>query len=293
MNNHYQGRYYRPGENGTVMCDLCPHHCVIAEARVGRCQVRCNRGQKLYSLVYGHPAAIQIDPIEKKPLSCYKPGSSTFSIGTFGCNLSCVFCQNDHLSRHGSSRCNEYPFVMPQILVDSALKHGCQSIAFTYNEPTVFIEYAIDIAQAARKAGLGTVLVSNGFIESEPRADLYPLIDAANIDIKGMSDDFYHTLCGGRLQTVLDSCVYFKKECGGHLEITNLLIPGYNDQPAMIQKLLDFVARSLGLDTPLHFSAYFPAGGFTAPATPRETLLMARDMALDAGLQCVKLGNLR
>jgi len=293
MNNHYQAHYYRSGENGTVICELCPHHCVIAEAKFGRCQVRCNRGQKLYSLVYGHPVAIQIDPIEKKPLSCYKPGSSTFSIGTFGCNLSCAFCQNDHLARHGNNRCCEYPFVAPQTLVDSALKHGCESIAFTYNEPTVFIEYAIDIANIARKAGLGTVLVSNGFIESKPRADLYPLIDAANIDIKGMSEEFYHTLCGGGLQTVLDSCIYYKKECGGHLEITNLLIPGYNDQIAMIRKLIDFVIEYLGDDTPLHFSAYFPAGGFTAPATPRETLFIARDMALTAGIKYVKLGNLR
>lgn len=293
MNNHYLGRYYRLGENGTVVCDLCPHHCVIAEARVGRCQVRANRGQKLYSLVYGHPAAIQIDPIEKKPLSGYKPGSATFSIGTFGCNLSCAFCQNDHLSRHGSSRCSESPFVAPQVLVASALKHGCESVAFTYNEPTVFIEYAIDIAKAARATGLGTVLVSNGFIESEPRSDLYPLIDAANIDIKGMSEDFYQTLCGGKLQTVLDSCIYFKKECNGHLEITNLLIPGYNDQRNMIQRLLDFVAEYLGTDTPIHFSAYFPAGGFTAPATPPESLYMARDMALDVGFSHVILGNLR
>lgn len=242
---------------------------------------------------YGRLAALQVDPIEKKPLACYLPGSKTFSIGTYGCNLTCKFCQNYHLSRAGAERERELNFVEPAAVIDLAISTGCRSVAFTYNEPTVFIEYMIDVAKLARQAGLGTVLVSNGYISKAPRADLYPLMDAANIDIKAFDDDFYTLICGGKLQPVLESCRYFKREVGGHLEITNLIIPNRNDSPERIQALLNWIGTELGKDTPIHFSAYFPTGGFTEPPTPASAVYLAETMAKKAGFTRVRVGNVR
>lgn len=284
-------RYYRALANGVAACGLCPRACVIAPGSSGACGVRTNVDGTLVAETYGRPAALQIDPIEKKPLAWYQPGTKTFSIGTVGCNFTCKFCQNDHLSRPGAARERELNYIAPAEIVDLALSSGCSSVAFTYNEPTVFIEYMIDIAKLARKAGLGTVLVSNGYISAEPRAELYPLIDAANIDIKAFSADFYASICGGKLQPVLESCRYFKQVVGGHLEITNLIIPTRNDSPEMIQALLDWIGAELGKDTPIHFSAYFPTGGFTEPPTPVATVHRAETMAKQSGFTRVKVGN--
>lgn len=286
-------QYYQTLPNQAVRCALCPHACVIKPSQTGVCRVRMNCAGELFSLVYGHPAAIQVDPIEKKPLAFWKSGSRTFSIGTFGCNLSCRFCQNDSLSRSGSDRSREYPWLEPDRIIDLAKQNNCASVAFTYNEPTVFQEYAVAIAKEARKAGLGTVLVSNGWINPEPRQELYALIDAANIDIKGFSDEFYKNLCGASLNVVLESCRHLRHVSKTHLEVTNLVIPGYNDDDELIIALLDWVAQELGTDTPLHFSAYFPAAGFTAPPTPAATLIHIRDLATKRGFSRVRLGNLR
>ncbi|NLE42648.1 MAG: radical SAM protein, partial [Lentisphaerae bacterium] len=198
---------------------------------------------------------------------------------------------NHHLSRHGGALQRAQPIVEPDRIVAMAKRADCRSVAFTYNEPTVFIEYAIDIARLARAAGLGTVLVSNGFISSAARAALYPLIDAANIDVKGFSEDFYSSLCGGSLAPVLESCRYFKREVGGHLEITNLLIPNRNDSTEMIQALLDWMADAVGRETPIHFSAYRPMGGFTEPPTPPATVHRAVAMARAKGFTRVLAGN--
>ena len=278
--------------DGVAACGLCPRACRIPPGGVGACHVRRNEGGALVADSYGRPAALQIDPVEKKPLAAYLPGTSTFSIGTFGCNLSCAFCQNHHLSRQGGALQRAQAAVEPEAVVAMARRAGCRSVAFTYNEPTVFIEYAIDIARLARAAGLGTVLVSNGFISPAPRAALYPLIDAANIDVKGFSEAFYSSLCGGSLAPVLESCRCFKRDVCGHLEITNLLIPNRNDSPAMIQALLDWMADAVGRDTPIHFSAYRPMGGFAEPPTPAATVhrAVATDRAM--GFAHVVTGNI-
>ena len=285
-------RYYRALENGVAVCGLCPQVCIIAPGSTGDCGVRTNIDGTLIAETYGRPAALQVDPIEKKPLAWYLPGTKTFSIGTCGCNFTCKFCQNDQLSRAGAARERKLKYIAPADIIDLALNAGCSSVAFTYNEPTVFFEYMIDIAKLARQAGLGTVLVSNGYINAEPRAELYPLIDAANIDLKAFSDDFYKSICGGKLQPVLESCRYFKKVVGGHLEITNLIIPNRNDSPEMIQALLDWVGTELGKDTPIHFTAYFPTGGFNEPPTPTATIYRAETMARQSGFTRVKIGNL-
>lgn len=288
-----EARFYRQLDDDVVVCDLCPRACRIKPGAAGLCRVRRNVGGRLIAESYGRPVAMQIDPIEKKPLCQYLPGSLTFSIGTYGCNLACKFCQNESLSRCGYGKRSDVPYVSPEQIVEQAFRHGCESVAFTYNEPTVFAEYIIDIAKLARQAGLGTVLVSNGFISAEARAELYPLIDAANIDVKGFSEAFYAELCGVSLVPVLESCRYFKREVGGHLEITNLLIPNRNDSPEMIRGLLDWAETELGHDTPIHFTAYHPMGGFAEPATPAATVYGAVELARKAGFTCVQAGNVR
>ena len=285
-------RFFERLEGNQVRCDLCPHHCHITPGRSGLCRVRRNVDGTLIADTYGRPATLHVDPIEKKPLHDYLPGSRTFSIGTFGCNLSCNFCQNDDLSRNGGDRQRNLPYLAPDAIISLAQRHGCRSVAFTYNEPIVFIEYMLDVARLARAAGLGTVLVSNGYINAEPRRELFPLIDAANIDIKGFSDEFYASLCGAKLAPVLESCRDFKRTFGGHLELTNLLIPNRNDAPAMIKALLTWVADVLGADTPLHFSAYSPRGGFTEPPTPPQTVLQAASLARSRGFTHVYTGNI-
>lgn len=287
-----EARFYRRVDDHTVVCGLCPRTCVIKPGMTGTCRVRRNVDGRLIAESYGRPAAMQVDPIEKKPLCRYRPGSQTFSIGTFGCNLMCQFCQNDSLSRNGYPLPYDGLFVSPEQVVEQAVRYGCDSVAFTYNEPTVFFEYMIDIATLARQAGLGTVLVSNGFISADARAELYPLIDAANIDVKGFSEVFYKELCGASLAPVLESCRYFKQEAGGHLEITNLIIPNRNDSPAMIRGLLDWAGPVLGYDTPIHFTAYHPMGGFNEPATTPATVRGAVELAKKLGFTCVRAGNL-
>jgi pyruvate formate lyase activating enzyme len=235
---------------------------------------------------------MHVDPIEKKPLAWFLPGSQTFSIGTYGCNFACRFCQNDELSRHGGQLQRALPFVSPEQIVVLAQRHACQSVAFTYNEPTVFFEYMLDIAKLARAAGLQTVLVTNGYINPKPRAELFPWIDAANIDIKAFSESFYDDLCGASLASVLSSCRAFKHDFGGHLEITNLLIPNRNDAPESIIDLLDWIADALGSDTPVHFSAYHPRGGFEEPPTPPATVRHAVDLAHQRGFTRVRAGNI-
>ena len=267
---------------------------MIAPGRTGFCRVRRNDGGRLVALSFGRPAALQVDPVEKKPLAFFLPGTRTFSLGTFGCNLDCAFCQNFELSRGGYGSGRACAAVSPEEIVQMALCRGCRSISFTYNEPTVFIEYAVEIAKLARQASLKTILVSNGWINPAPAAALYRLIDAANIDVKGFSEEFYGRLCNATLAPVLRSCEFFRNECGGHLELTNLVIPGQNDSPQMIDALLDWVEEKLGADTPLHFSAYFPCHRYCdSPPTPRETLFSIREHAAERGFTRIRLGNIR
>ena len=282
--------WWRAADNGKIKCFLCPRGCDIADGECGFCMVRKNIDGKLYSLSYGHPVALNVDPIEKKPFAEFMPGSRTFSLGTFGCNLNCVFCQNDSLSR-GAYTGNERN-LSPQDIINLAFHHKCESVAFTYNEPTVFAEYAIDIAKLAHEKGLKTVLVSNGYITPAAAGDLYPHIDAANIDMKGFSEDFYVSMTDSHLSPVLNA---IKKlyELGKHIEVTNLVIPGKNDSINLIDAWLDWVEDNLDKEVPLHFSAFFPAYKYnSSPRTPPETLRAIKKHANERGFFSIYLGNI-
>lgn len=287
-----EAMFYRREEAGMLRCTLCPRNCRIAPGECGYCGVRRNSDGRLEALTWCRPVAVQIDPIEKKPLAYFLPGSRTFSLGTFGCNLGCVFCQNDELSRGSYPPGFREREVAPEEIVEAALRHGCRSVAFTYNEPTVFFEYAREIARLAKQANLATVLVSNGWINPEPMRELYPLIDAANIDMKGFSENFYRELCGGSLAPVLRSMEYFGRELGRHLEITNLVIPGRNDSPEMIGAFLDWLEETLGREQPIHFTAFHPACRLFDPPTPPARLREIRDLARGRGFTRIRLGNI-
>ncbi len=277
----------------TIICELCPRQCHIAEGKSGFCCARKNISGELYSFVYGYPAALQVDPIEKKPFSMFMKGTYTFSIGTYGCNLDCSFCQNFHLSR-GIPNSNEpkIPQLSPTDIIKKTLSTGCKSVAFTYNEPTIWAEYAIDIALEAKKHHIPVLLVSNGFISRSAMEEFYPLIDAANIDMKGFSEEFYSTMAKGNLQNVLESIKYLYK-LGKHIELTNLIIPGKNDSESDISHFLDWVEKELDTNIPIHFSAYFPTHKyFDSPRTPRETLFKIKDYAHKRNFPNIFLGNI-
>ena len=294
MNNTCESRAtWRHADGDAVVCDLCPHACRIPPGRTGRCGVRANHGSTLIALVYGHPASVQVDPIEKKPFYHFLPGTRTFSLGTFGCNLSCKFCQNYSLSFGRPAAADLAARVMmPEEIATEALLHKCKSVALTYNEPTIWAEYGLDIAKAAWAHGLKTLSVTNGYMQPDAVEEFYPFINAANVDLKAFDDDFYQRLCGARLQPVLDTLKRLRK-LGVWIEVTNLIIPEENDKPEQLAELAKWVCSELGSDTPLHFSAFFPTWKLTnRPVTPRATLELARKLALDAGLLHVHLGNL-
>ena len=278
-------------DEAQVICKLCPRHCRIDKDTYGFCGVRKNIDGELYTLAYGYPVALQADPIEKKPLLEFMPGSRVFSLGTFGCNLGCVFCQNDQLSRGHYDEARQYDYFSPARIVELALMHGCKSVACTYNEPTVFAEYAIDVAKEAAQNKLAFVLVSNACITLEAAADLFPHADAANFDMKGFSENFYAEMTNSHLRPVLDAIKYFYS-LGKHVELTNLVIPGKNDDDNMIHAYLDWVEQELDPTVPLHFSAYHPACKCNIPPTAATTLRHIRDMAHERGFDHVYLGNI-
>ncbi len=280
------------GSDGGVQCRLCPRRCRIADGACGFCRVRRNVGGVLYSTVYGRPAAVNIDPIEKKPLAEFMPGTRTLSLGTFGCNFNCPWCQNSELSRGACPEPLPAESLPPEAVVELARKHHCPSISYTYNEPTVFYEYMLDCARMARAAGLANVMVSNAGMELEPARELLQVIDAANFDMKGFDAEFYRRECGVPLDGVLDVIALFHR-AGVHVEVTTLVIPGLNDAPEMMAGWLDWAERNLSLATPLHFTAYFPCYRCDRPATPAETLYRIREQAERRGFNRVSLGNLR
>jgi pyruvate formate lyase activating enzyme len=290
--NLHEARWWEAEADGRVHCYLCPRHCHIRPGQAGFCYIRVNRAGKLYSLGYGSPAALQIDPIEKKPLSHFLPGSRVFSMGTAGCNMGCFFCQNWDISksRHDQVHSQRVP---PEDVPSLAIEHGCESIAFTYNEPTIWGEYVIDICKAARDHGLKTVMVSNGYITREAFHDVYAHVDAANIDLKAFTENFYGKITLTHLQPVLDTLQWLKNETAVWFELTNLLIPPLNDDPEEIAKLSDWVMQHLGPNVPLHFTAFHPDFKLQdKPPTPPETLHRARKIALEAGLHYVYEGNI-
>ncbi|MDD3885764.1 MAG: AmmeMemoRadiSam system radical SAM enzyme [Victivallaceae bacterium] len=284
-----EARWWTSLPGGAVECGLCPRRCRVSDGEYGFCRARVNRGGRFFSEVWGRPAAVHIDPIEKKPFNWYMPGSRVFSIGTFGCNLGCVFCQNHELSRAEAGASATLEEASPAAVVSSAIAAGCPAIAFTYNEPTVFAEYAIEMAKLARQRGLATLLVSNGYISDEAAAEFYPLISAANIDIKG-DDAFYRRMCGGELSPVLAACRRLLSH-GSHLEVTNLVLPGENDDPGQVALWLEVLAAELGVEVPLHFSASFAAYHYYGRPTPRATLERMAGQAAARGFKRVALGN--
>ncbi len=277
--------------DGRIQCDLCPRDCKLHEGQRGLCFVRQREGDAMVLTTYGRSSGFCIDPIEKKPLNHFYPGSSVFSFGTAGCNLACKFCQNWDISKS-----REMDRLMdaasPERIAEVALESGCKSVAFTYNDPVIFAEYAMDAADACHALGVQTVAVTAGYIHAEPRRAFYAKMDAANVDLKGFTDDFYFKQTGAHLAPVLDTLQYLRHETDCWFEITTLLIPGLNDSSAELQAMTRWVADHLGPDVPLHFTAFHPDYKMTDVApTPLATLRRAREIALAHGLHYVYTGN--
>jgi len=282
--------YTREGDD-RVRCGLCRFRCLVADGARGICGVRENRNGVLYSLVYGKLCAEHIDPIEKKPFFHVMPGSRSFSIATVGCNFRCRHCQNYSISQVPLNGRIAGEDRTPEMIVKNALDGQCRSIAYTYTEPTMFFEFAYDTARLARKAGLANVFVTNGYISKEALATIAPYLDAANIDLKGFSEEFYREVVHARLSEVLDSIIEYRKQ-GIWIELTTLIIPGLNDSERELQGIAAFIADNLGADTPWHVSQFYPTYQLTdRPRTPPETLRRARDIGLAAGLRYVYEGN--
>ena len=283
--------YQRIGDGkGTVRCGLCPRRCTISEGATGFCRARKNFSGRLVSLGYALPCSINIDPVEKKPFFNFHPTSRSFSLACAGCNLRCKFCQNWEISQISPLESRNF-FTPSSQLPQMAQAQGCKSIAFTYTEPTTYFEYMLDCAKAARSKGILAVTHSNGYINPEPQADLCRHLDAANVDLKGFSEKFYSSVCEAELAPVLEALKNYRKH-GVWLEVTNLVIPGYNDSPGMISEMCGWIRQNLGVQTPVHFSRFFPLYRMTAvQPTPVSTLEMARELAMKAGLKYPYIGN--
>jgi pyruvate formate lyase activating enzyme len=286
--------YWRSLGDGRIKCDLCPVRCVLWPGRRGACKVRVNLDGKLYSLVHSRIAGLGVDPIEKKPLFHVLPGSGAYSIATVGCNLGCIFCQNWEISQADPVEFHSDPrrrlVQTPEEVVARAKSSGCTSIAFTYTEPTVFYEYMLETAKLAKAEGLKTLLITCGYINPEPLRELAPYLDAANVDLKGFSEKFYQTYCGGTLAPVLETLKTLRK-MGVWVEVTNLVVPGANDTDEMLRKLCEWMRDNLGDETPVHFSRYHPDYKLRRPATPAKTLKRAKTIAKETGLKYVYIGN--
>jgi pyruvate formate lyase activating enzyme len=288
----YKARWWDTLPDGKLHCYLCPRHCHIGDGQTGFCYIRKNIGGTLYNLGYAQPAAIQIDPIEKKPLNHFMPGTRIFSMGTAGCNMGCFFCQNWDISKSKSDQINS-THLDPDRVVAAAIHYGCPSLAFTYNEPTIWAEYVIDISKVAHRAGLKTVMVTNGYITRDALFDVYEHIDAANVDLKAFTERFYAKTTLTHLQPVLDTLKALRHETDVWFEITNLMIPTLNDASDETKELCAWVLANLGDDVPLHFTAFHPDFKLRdKPNTPPETLHHARRIAMDMGLKFVYEGNI-
>ena len=283
-------RYYKKSDDGRIECQLCPHHCRMADGKTGRCRSRKNKGGVLVSEVYGKPCSLAIDPIEKKPLYHFHPGTTCLSMACTGCNFRCLNCQNYEISQVQPSEVDHYD-LSPEAVVELCLKHHCPGIAYTYTEPLTYLEYITDTARLAHKAGLWNILVTAGYVCQEPLNDLLPHLDAANIDLKSFSDDIYMKVSGGHLQPVLDT-ILAMHGAGVWIELTNLIIPGVNDDRQMIRKMCRWIAANGLSDNPLHFSRFFPKYKMrNIPPTPLQTLKEAEQIALEEGIKYVYLGN--
>ena len=289
--NKVLAKWWEPTDNNKILCTLCPRYCKIGDGQPGFCYIRQNHGGKLYTIGYGRPTGFAIDPVEKKPLNHFLPGTSILSFGTAGCNLGCRFCQNWSISKAKLDDSNSLD-VSPEGVVALAKSYGTPSIAYTYNDPTIFGEYVIDISKIAREEGIKSVMVTAGYIDKEARKEVYQYIDAANVDLKGFTERFYHKLTFSHLNDVLDTLVWLKNETDVWFEITTLLIPDENDSPEEIKQECEWILKNLGDSIPLHFTAFHPDFKMMdKERTPEKTLTSARNIAIEMGIKYCYVGN--
>ncbi len=284
-------RYWHRLEDGRVQCDLCPRYCKLHEGQRGLCFVRANLGGRIMLTTYGRSSGFCVDPIEKKPLNHFLPGTPILSFGTAGCNLACKFCQNWDISKS-----RETDTLMdraePEVIARAAEDLGCRSVAYTYNDPVIFLEYAIDVARACRERGIRSVAVTAGYISEVPRKEFFAWMDAANVDLKGFTEAFYYKLTGAHLQPVLDTLVYLARETDVWVELTTLLIPGHNDSEEELDAMTRWVVKELGPQVPMHFTAFHPDWKMRdVPPTSAATLSRARQIAMNNGVRYAYTGN--
>ncbi|HEY5185625.1 MAG TPA: AmmeMemoRadiSam system radical SAM enzyme [Actinomycetes bacterium] len=284
-------RYWHRLGDGRIQCDVCPRACRLHEGQRGLCFVRARQGDAIVLTTYGRSSGYCVDPIEKKPLNHFLPGTAVLSFGTAGCNLTCRFCQNWDISKSREMD-TLADSASPATIARAAQDLGCRSVAFTYNDPVIFLEYAMDVADACRARGIRSVAVTAGYVEPEPRRDFFGHLDAANVDLKGFTEDFYHRVCGGRLRPVLDTLEYLVHETTVWVELTTLLIPGLNDSGAELDAMTRWVVDTLGPDVPMHFTAFHPDFKMLdVPPTPLATVRRAREIALGNGVHYAYTGN--
>ncbi|MCB0730998.1 MAG: AmmeMemoRadiSam system radical SAM enzyme [Ignavibacteriae bacterium] len=288
---HKLANWWELQDNGKILCTLCPRYCTIGKGQKGFCYIRENIDNKLYSIGYGRPTGFAIDPIEKKPLSHFLPGTNVLSFGTAGCNLGCKFCQNWTMSKSKLDDINSI-YATPENVIELAKKYKTPSVAFTYNDPTIFGEYVIDISKIAREENIKSVMVTAGYIDKEARKDVYKYMDAANVDLKAFSETFYHKLTFSHLNDILETLLWIKNETNVWLEITTLLIPGENDSEDEIKNMCGWISTNLGENVPLHFTAFHPDFKMKdKPRTPSSTLDNARNIAISEGINYCYVGN--
>jgi pyruvate formate lyase activating enzyme len=289
--SNHPARWWHSLPDGRLQCDLCPRDCRLHEGQRGACFVRMREGDRMLLTTYGRSSGFCIDPIEKKPLNHFFPGSSVLSFGTAGCNLACKFCQNWDISKSRDMD-RLMDLAGPHEIAEAAARSGCKSVAFTYNDPVIFAEYAMDVADACREKGVRTVAVTAGYMHDAPRREFYAKMDAANVDLKAFTEEFYFKLTGSHLQPVLDTLLYLRHQTDVWFEITTLLIPTRNDSDEEIFRMSRWIAEELGTDVPLHFTAFHPDWKLDdLPPTPPATLTRARRIAMDQGLRYVYTGN--
>ena len=287
----FPGRYWHKLDDGRIQCDVCPRFCKLRAGQRGLCFVRASDGEQVVLTTYGRSSGFCIDPIEKKPLNHFYPGTPILSFGTAGCNLTCKFCQN-----HDISKSREFDklqsLATPAMIAEAAVQSGCKSVAYTYNDPVIFLEYAIDTAKECRKRGIKNVAVTAGYITPDARTEFFQHMDAANVDLKAFTPEFYKELCSADLERVKETLVYIKHETDCWLEITDLVIPGRNDSDAEIDAMTKWIVAELGPDVPVHFTAFHPDWKMMdVPPTPPETLVRAREIAMNNGIRYAYTGN--
>ena len=284
-------KYWSKTDSGKIICELCPRFCSLGDGQRGLCYVRGREDDRIVLHTYGKASGFCVDPIEKKPLNHFYPGTPTLSFGTAGCNLTCRFCQNWDISKSREMDSLQVE-ASPESIVQMAMKMNCRSVAFTYNDPVIFLEYAKDTALLAKENKIKTVAVTAGYINKKPAEEFFSFVDAANVDLKAFSENFYKKIAGGHLQSVLDTLIYLRHETKVWTEITTLLIPGKNDSETELHQMTEWIAENLGEDIPLHFTAFHPDWKMMdVPSTPHQTLKMARDVAISKGLKHVYTGN--